>query len=326
MTVIPAERELPLAERPDLANWTENYCLSAYDPRLDWGCWLHLGTLVGDFDTWEDITVVHAPGGTDVLLARGLAARSRSGQPAGALLTGQFDGQWTMRFTGEVQRATRAELLAGGLSHRPTEPLAFEFRYRPLAPVWDASRHVQGQSWSSMHHEQPCTVAGWIESRGVRETFAGSGIRDHSRGARDFAGMGPHWWILGQFPSGRAFGVLHIDAVRTNPRTMSNAFIARDGQLYEAQIVALPNDKALEQPFEIVLQGPFGEERIHGELIHDAPLTMRYPNNLHLGRIIGEPAHFDREAQIRWTWDGEVGDGLCERTVTAGADGREEVR
>jgi hypothetical protein len=175
--------------------------------------------------------------------------------------------------------------------------------------------------WSNAHWEQPCTVEGWVEVGGRRTEVTGSGIRDHARGSRDFTHMGPHFWLNGMTQSQRAFGLLHIEPTAGQPRPLSTAYMVRDSRLVEAQVVSLPADPTFVEPFEIALVGPDGKERIRGQLLHEMPFTVQYPNEVLFGYRVGKPQHMLREGQLRWERDGEIAHGLGERTVTLAADG-----
>jgi hypothetical protein len=328
-TMLAATDERPLAQRPDVSNWSENYCLPAYDPACGFGVWLHVGLPVDDFDVWHDITVVYLPGGREVLVAQGFGQRGGTSDICGSMLRGDYDdatGEWVMRFRGAGQRWDPQALATGPATGAAVEPLAFELRYHGLAEVWNLQRQVAGQTWGNAHWEQPCTVRGWVEVGTERTPFNGTGMRDHSRGARDFSAMGQHYWLHGQMPSGRAFGVLHIDATTTQPRVLSTAYLVADGHLAEAEIVSLPGDRSFAAPFEVVVAGPDGEERIRGELVHDMAITIRYPNEIRFGCRPGQPQHLVREGQVRWQWGDEVGYGIGERSVTMAADGAPERR
>ena len=327
-TIAPAD-ERPQPTRPDLANWSENYCLQAYDPSTEIGLWLHSGLPVYDFELWHDITIVYLPGGTEVLIAKGFAPRSMDPDVPGSMLTGDYDdttGEWVWRFRGAAMRANRHELEKGPAIDGPVEPVSFELRFAGLSKVWDLAEHVQGQVWTNAHWEQPCTTTGWVEFGGQRYEFDGSGIRDHSRGSRDFLYMGPHYWLHGQFPSGRAFGLLHIEPTSGQPRPLSNGYIVEDGELHDVEVVSLPTDRTFSGQLEVVLNGPNGRERIVGELLHDMPFTVEYPNEILFGYRPGKQQHLLREGQIRWDWAGETGYGLGERTTVLGADGHPEDR
>lgn len=76
----------------------------------------------------------------------------------------------------------------------------------------------------------------------------------------------------------------------------------------------------------LALQGPNGEARIDGELLHDMPFSIEYPNELLYGFRIGKRQHLLREGLVRWNWGGDIGYGLAERTVTLDAAGQPEER
>lgn len=200
---LAAADERPLAERPDIANWSENYCLQAYDASRALGVYMHCGLPVYDFDLWHDLSVVYLPDGDELLYAKGFGERRDSGvDVAGSMLTAEYEestGEWVWRFHGAATRASRRTLAVTAATDGPCEPLRFELRYIGTAPVWELGNDVEGQVWTRAHWEQSCAVLGWIEIGGRRTEFDGSGIRDHSRGPRDLTYLGSHYWLSGQF-------------------------------------------------------------------------------------------------------------------------------
>jgi hypothetical protein len=261
---ITAAEERPLTDRPAQANWSENYCLQAFDPGTGIGVWLHSGLPVYDLDLWHDITVIYLPGGTELMLAKGYALAQGGVDVPGSMLRGDYEadtGEWVWTFQGAAIRSDRRELETAPLSDRPTEPLRFSLRYRGLAQVWDLTTRMAGRSaFSHAHWEQPCSVEGWIEYDGNRQDFHGSGIRDHSRGPRDFGNLGPHYWLSGQFPTGRAFGVVHVEPTPVHPHALSAAFIAEDGVLSDANLLTVPRSKDSDGVIDVVIEGSRGEE------------------------------------------------------------------
>ena len=329
-TMIP-ENEWPLPQPPAIDNWTENYCLQAWDPATEYGVWLHLGLPVYDQGVWHDMSIVYLPGGEEVLAIKGFAPRAWQKDPlVGAMLRGDYDadsGIWTWRFHGSAIRYRRSELNGGRATDGPAESVRFELRYTPRAPVWDASGHVQNQTWSASgaHWEQHCDVEGWIEHEGQRSTFGGVGIRDHSRGQRNFKNMGPHYWLHGLFGDGSSFCVLYVSGLEPGVATLNKAYVVRDGQLEDAQVVALPADRSFKGPVEIVIRDSRGEHRITIELLHDCPFTIHYPNEHFYGLDSSGECHWVREGQARFTWGGKVGYGYVERSVKVGQNGRETL-
>jgi hypothetical protein len=324
-----ALHERPLAEKPRQPLWSENYCFQAYDPSIDVGFWTHVGLPAFDFRLWHDITVIYLPGGEELLLAKGYGVRSGLADVAGSMVHADYDaatGDWLVRFHGAGHRASRRKLMSSPAIDASAEPFACELRYHGMSRVWDLKQHVSGQSWSDAHWEQPCTVTGWVELGGKQLPFAGAGVRDHSRGARDFAHMGPYYWLHGEFPSGRAFGLLHVESSPGQPPSLSQAYLVERGELRDATVVSLPDDRAFVDPFSIVLSAPTGDETIIGTLRHEMTFTLTYPNDVLFGFRRGDPQHLVREGQIAWSWNGETGFGVGERGVTLPANGSPKDR
>jgi hypothetical protein len=328
-TVVPASVERPLEEKPDLPMWSENYLFQAYAPEIDLGFWTHLGVPVYDFGLWHDITLVYMPGGEELLLAKGYGSRNGTADVSGSMVSADYDearAEWVVRFHGAAQRANRQMLEWDAAVDGRAEPFACELRYTGMSQVWDLNEKVAGQSWSNAHIEQPCLVSGWAEWAGKRHRFEGAGVRDHSRGPRDFAHMGSYHFLHGEFPSGRAFGLIHVEPTEGQARELSSAYLVEDGALVDASVVSLPGDRGWLDPLELVLSGPDGEQSISGELVHGVTFSLEYPNDVLFGYRPGNPQHRVREGQVRWNWDGETGYGLGERGVRVAADGLRDAR
>jgi hypothetical protein len=326
---LPVFAERPLTERPDLPLWSENYLFQAYDAAIDVGFWTHVGLPVDDFELWHDITLVYLPGGVELLISKGYGSRGGAGDVSGSMVRADYDedtGDWHVRCRGVAQRVDRAALESAPAIDASVEPFACELHYRGVSPIWDLKDAVAGQSWSNAHWEQPCRVSGWVKYGGRRLPFDGAGIRDHSRGSRSFAQMGPYYFLNGEFPSGRAFGLLHVEPTSGVPHRMSTAFVVEAGELIGADVLSVPDDPTFSNPFEVVLSGPHGRESITGTEIHSMTFSLQYPNDVLLGYREGQPQHHVREGQIRWEWAGETGYGVGERGVTLAADGSPERR
>src|SRR5271170_1540027 len=68
---------------PDLFRYAENYMVSAYDPDLDLGFWLHLGTCPDDFGLWEELVLLALPGDGGFLWSRAYGRPSDAAKPCG---------------------------------------------------------------------------------------------------------------------------------------------------------------------------------------------------------------------------------------------------
>jgi hypothetical protein len=319
-TALQPADELPLQECPSLPNWTENYLFHGYDHHNDHGVWLHLGSPVFDFGLWQDISMIYLPGGEEMLLSKGFAPKNPvvSG-PSGSQLSARFDptsNAWVVQFRGAARRVRVSDLGLGLPPDGPEEPLAFELRYHGLSPVWDLSPAMGKQSWGNAHWEQPCSVSGQIEYEGRYVNFQGAGIRDHSRGSRDFSALAMHKWMHGQFPGGRGFGLIHIQSDADVGAILSRGYLIEDERIEDVAVESVPDGTELAGLFTVILRRDNGERvEVTGELIHDAPLTIGYPNDLQFGRDTRRPGLSVFEGQTRWTWAGSTGYGLAERSA-----------
>lgn len=329
---LPAECELPLPTPPDIYRWSENFCYQVYDEASNLTVWFHIGLSAHDIGVWHEKIFFYLPDGEELLVTRNFSARklqSFSG-PSGATLRGEYDaasGEWLWRFQGVAERVRRSDLYLGLKREGIVEPASFELRYSGICPVWDLTPNVADQVWAvkGAHWEQPCTVSGWVEYGGKRTVIDGHGIRDHSRGVRDFSQMGPSYWMHGQFPSGRAFGFVYLTPTETQPNGLSHAYVVYDGALLDAEVMFLPADRSFKQPFEICFRDLKGEHRLTGELLHEVPFTIWYPYEYAIGHDRSRAAHLFHEGQIRWNWDGETGYGLGERSVKLDKNGVVEI-
>jgi hypothetical protein len=322
--------ERPLEDRPDIPNRTETYELQAYDPNTEIGVWFHLGTPTYDTSLWEDLAVVYLPGGDELLIGKGFGRRPGTADVSGSMVTADYEestGDWIVRFHGALQRGSRSELSVRPAIDKRSEPVSCELRYHGLSPVWDMHDEITNQSWANAHWEQPCTVTGWVEVSRQRTTFDGVGVRDHSRGPRDFEGSGQHYWVHGQFPSGKAFGLLWIESNSAQPVLFDKGYLVAGGEIASAHIVKPPpEDRALDEPFDVVLEGPDGQVHIRGEMVHDVVFSVQYPHEWTFGYRTGEAQHHFWEGHARFEWDGEIGYGIVERSVTRAADGAAVTR
>lgn len=94
----------------------------------------------------------------------------------------------------------------------------------------------------------------------------------------------------------------------------------------DAEVVLLPPDRSFEGPVHIVLRDQGREHHVRGELLHDMSFSIKYPDEFLLGYRDGAQQHWLRDGHMRWTWDGETGFGLGERSVVLDSVGNVETR
>jgi hypothetical protein len=315
--------EVPLAEAPDIEGWSENYCNQAYSPGNGVGFWTHLSRLAGSENLWRDVLIAYLPGDR-FLVAKGYGNSSGPEGPGSGMFSMRCAEpwqQWSMRFRGAVRDVTGTELRAGALADQHHHVATLELMWIAMSPVWDLGARMSGQTWARAHYEQACRVTGTLALGAERWQIDGTGIRDHSRGPRVFGTVREHWWLSGQFASGRSFAVLqvinHGDEVAplsygyvSDGETLDGAEVA-DLEVLEADAVGAP----LRTRFR--LRTDAGEHLITGRVLQSMPFGMGSPNELVLGRAVSAATPLTlRECQTEYTWDGETAFGLTERSWT----------
>jgi hypothetical protein len=315
--------ELPLIARPDDPDWTENYCNQAYCPDSQVGFWTHLSRLAHPHQVWRDVLIVYLPGDR-FLVAKGFGRPTIGDGPAAGMLSLTCEESWktwTMRFSGGVRDVSGDELRAGALSDGHYVSATLELRWEAMSPVWQLGSRMDEQTWAHSHYEQACQVSGQLAVGAESWDLAGSGIRDHSRGPRDFATVREHWWLSAQFPSGRSFALLDVTNHGSDVTPLRHAYVSDGSTIEEAEVIAVEVLEATRNGSpvrtRVRLRTSQGEQLIEGRILQSMPFAMGSPNELIFGA-----AHGDRdplalsECQTEYRWGDELSYGLTERSRT----------
>jgi hypothetical protein len=319
-----APEELPAADLPE--GWTENFCNQSHSPASGAGLWFHLSRLAGRQPVWRDILIAYLPGDR-FLVAKGFGAGAHPQGPGSGMLSLTCEESWTrwsMRFRGAVCDVTGEELRAGALTDQARHVASIDMSWVAMSPVWDLGEEMKTQAWTQSHYEQACSVTGSIEIGDETFDLTGSGIRDHSRGPRDFGGVHDHWWLNGQFPDGRSFAVLEVTGHTSDSHLLRRAYVS-DGpdSLREAELVSLESEAGPHGPtgHRVVLRDGGTDHTIEGRIVQTMPFGMGPPNELLLGSTVKPPTTLRLwEAQTEFTWGDQVGHGLSERSLSTDAD------
>jgi hypothetical protein len=287
----------------------------AYDPTRQLGFWSHLSRQQFDRSIWREISVLYLPSG-DRLLSKAYGRSDAQLGASAALLSfecAQPWNRWTMKFDGAASRSPVEALFGAAHPDGLHEPLSYELDWRGLAPIWEMGKQMQEQSWGHTHYEQLCQVRGTIDLAGETLQFDGTGIRDHTRGPRDYQEAVRHIWAHGVFPSGRAFIV--IDVIAHGSR-ISRAVLWDGNEMTEVPVVSpqmLTNVRSGfdAPPFTIQI----GDERIDATVLHNCPYGLVSANDVILGFDPASATHCLYEGMTEFTWNGEVGYGLTERLL-----------
>jgi hypothetical protein len=326
------DRETPLSPPlPGLANWSENFCLASFDPRLGIGVWLHIGRWRKDLEIWRETVVVTWPDGSVTGYRAFGNARGSEHGPGGAnfairlLETGGTGDPWRSfgySFLGGVQRTASAALRGGLLPDGPRHRLSLELTFQSRSDIWDLHRIGGSQDFVGTGHiEQIGRVRGSIGFGETHYPFDALGNRDHSMGPRDTSSLGAHHWMQAYFDNG--LSVLVYDAVLRGGTTpvVSEAVVFEGDRLFGATLNLTERICAVGDGFE---EYGFSVDYEHGRLdirtagIQNAAyLSFTAPNDHYIGVYPGgEPPLTLMEQPSRFTLNGTIGGyGWMERTV-----------
>lgn len=329
--------ELPHQPQP-VPLWTEFCYFFAYDADAQMGISIHAGTDPSDPRIWRATIAMYLPG-EDLLVAKycGRDGHSR-GAGAGPLRITCVEPMrlWTVTFDGLCQATTRPESMSGAHRDSPHELASFCLTFDGAAPLWDIHARMKEQSWGSNHWEQICTVRGSMTLRGETTSIAGTGVRDHSCGPRDYGPVISNFWTNMLFPDGTAFQAQLTRSEGLGSEIRGGYIFRGDGSALEVgELVDCPDVGSLNTPkasverdplddpslknYRFVLKTKAGLEEVEGELLHSAATTYVAPNDELLGTDFtqlqkGQPRVTQlTESPVRYRWRGMIGYGGRER-------------
>jgi hypothetical protein len=320
-----------------------------YDPVSDLGFWLHLGTVPGNWEIWEDRVMAYLPGDGGVLHMWAYHRTPAARRPAGSNLAFECVEpfrRWRLSFDGIGVLSPYEELRTGRARDGVKQPMAFALEVQCAAPAWDAHQamretggrgSMRGQSWATEHYQQLYRATGTVHLPEGDVAFDGTGWRDHSRGPRHGgtgAAFGGHAIVSCLFPSGRAFGLSRFWTPEGAISLDAGFVVGDDGALRPMEVRSVPRLGELRLSGEqvaITLAAPFGAEtELVGTTVKSAWMTRNM--NLAYGAELDGTASILAESFARFEWEGEVGYGLCERSEHVKSppaelwlDGEEEV-
>lgn len=332
------QAELPHAPQA-VPLWTEYNYFFGYDPVQQTGISMHAGREPWDPQTWRITFGIYVPGGEQLLVAKYVSrdghARGGGAGPIRITCVEPFR-LWTVEFDGAVQPVSRQQNMAGAHVDTPSVPAKFFLCFHGAGPMWDLHQHMKGQSWGSAHWEQMCRVTGEMSFGGKTYTINGGGVRDHSVGPRDYAGVVSDFWLNMLFENGAA---IMAQTVRTESMEIRNGYIFRnDGSPLEVtEIVEGPMVNAVDTPrasvekdplmdeslrkFRFVIRTKAGFETIEGEIQHSVATSYIAPNDellgtaFHLVETTQPKAMQLTESATVYTWNGVKGVGTRERVA-----------
>jgi hypothetical protein len=301
-------------EWPDLPLWSENFFFSGWDAAEGLGVWLHLGRMPSDPTLWREMVLLYLPDGTIVGGKHYGRAESARGPGSGTLSFECLEpwNAWAVRFDGVLVRSSFDRLVCGLFTDGLHIPAAVDVQWRPFSPIWDMGAEMRRQSWGHIHYEQLGRLVGVVRVEDREVGFNGVGIRDHTRGPRDWTQLRRHCWLHGVFPGDRGFMVCDVEVEGHHLR---RATVVADGLLHEAELVGSPCLQAREDGqhgYQIDLEG---HPPIRAEILHNNAMGFADHNEVTFGFDPAVSSHTLFEGFTRFSWGDATGYGLTERTL-----------
>lgn len=315
--------ELPHQLGTDLPPlWCENYLSYVWSPANEVGIYLHLCRKPGPIEIWDEQVIVALPGDR-YLLTKGFAEGRVEGGPSVAgvhLRCEEPFARWHKRFRGGARLLTGDEYRSGPLTDGEHVAVEWETTWTAFSPPFDFGTATLDQPWGVGHYEQHHRVQGELRFLDESYDIAGTGMRDHSWGARDYREIGTTTWLHGQFPdSGRWLMAVLVTGLPPRP-AFAFALLGEGDAVTVVEAAGMPSATTLEEtaaPYELVLTAADGTtSRIAAEVLNQPRAALVGPGEIALGTFAAPAAnHHYIDAFTRFTWDGDTGYGITERSV-----------
>ncbi len=303
--------------------YSEGFYFTGFDDSTGIGMWVAMHPTPYDWMLTREIIGFFMPDGR-LLFSKGFGRNRTSKTQAAANLYFECQDpfqQWQIRYQGNVQVTEQAATLRSLVTDSHRYPCSFEFNVTGVTPTWMAgSRRAEGnvvhETLNEWHYNQLISFDGHLTFDGDRTALTGVGVRDRSRGSRNYGMASGHEFVFGLFPSMRAFGLYNMHT--RDGGGFSEGYIVEDGVLHHAEnvtVTRLTDYVPRGERIEIAFETDLGTTKIVGETLNCAGFTMQAPTEVLFG--IDPDARDDlpfTESHTKWTWDSEVGYGLTERS------------
>lgn len=283
---------------------------------------------------------VFAPGAVHDALGQDGKPRILGAGPLSFVLVKPYQ-HWRLHFDGEMSLTSTQAQIDGwqaGQSAAETVPVELDLEIRSAVPPWEqgallaeARRVMETQEEGDLiggpRFEQLFRTTGKLRIDST-ETYdiSGCGLRIRRTGIRRLTAFRGHIWQSALFPSGRAFGLLTYPPREDGKATFNEGFIFDgDGELIPASVVTAPwlRDLAARgQDATVVLQAQDGVmHTIEGETILSTFMVMGPTiKDWNLQAEKGTPSFALNQSIVRYSWNGEVANGMMERSKVDGQD------
>jgi hypothetical protein len=321
--------DTPMKKIPDIEHWSENFAISAYDPKASIHLHFHIGRWRKDLTLWREVMAIALPDGT-AIAHRGIGnARASAMAPGGGNLAAEVieqDNKIHYTFLGGVRRTPRQVVRDQWVGQGPMERLELDLMFISDQPVWDLERVGQTTAYTGREHiEQLGRFEGTIKIGSDKFSISTLCNRDHSRGPRVVDGVKRHSWLQAMFDNGISILGYEAESMNEDAPAFSEACVYQDGKLYSAALklgYRLPLDNPyprLNEPVPMTVEYEKGNLEIVAEEMRTT-ISTQYtsPWDLYPGRRSENGVDYRSVAHqaVHYRLDGKVrGYGHMERTV-----------
>jgi hypothetical protein len=329
---LPTEWEASVVDPPADDPWFgENYALWLWDEKRHLGIHLYLKTLghLGAYQLRRETVNVHLPDGTILMSESDGPGTVEPSTPRGPNLEMRCDApfeRWSYSFDATAQPTTAGEMRSGLLRHMPLVRLGFQVDGQtrlPPAPTGtftdDANTEWARTFFGGRRYEQFLTGEGTITTADGELPFSGVGMRTHRVGTRNLGEFPGHTWMMGLFPSGRAFCVQRMQDGDGIAR-WEEGYVSDGTRFYPARAHEM-TPFSWELPGErlvLELESELGRSTVEGTLRVTNFTTLMAADRLRFcwGTDVSDGTHLIMPQGLAvYEWEGESGAGMIERSV-----------
>ncbi len=332
---LPEDREYVLATRPENPEMRESVNAWVWDNGVEVGM-PRIG-VEAVADQWEthdvQVNIAYADGRVFTIFEAGKVHQplGTDGRPrvlgAGPLrfeLVEPFR-HWRLRLEGLAVAHTVREQIARSRSDDPsTVPVRLDLDIKSAAPPWEngtllpeaaavLATQEEGDLMGGPRYEQLSWAVGTVEVGDDVREIRGGALRVRRQGIRRLPRFRGHAWQSALFPSGRGFGYIVYPPRDDGKQTYNEGYVFEgDGALLPARVVEAPWLRTMEPSGEdvsVVLETDQGTTTIRGE-------SMISTFHIMVATDMGMSGPFPvlQQAIARFSWDGEVANGMMERS------------
>jgi hypothetical protein len=244
--------------------------------------------------------------------------------------------RWRFSYDCTALRSDAERMRVGLLCVEPPEALAFDLEVTMAKPPWMYGTYTTGPSldWvkqfgtgggpsaqdpAGMRYEQLMTATGTVQTKDGPVEVTGAGMRTHRLGYRNTGTFPGHSWSTALWSDGRGFGFTKMCGADGVSR-FEEAWVSDGGERHAAEIVSCPlfTQKLPGEEFDIELSSALGRASIHGQVTATNFVTLKQPDTQKHCPGADRSDGSNRimtQALARYLWDGDVGQGMIERSL-----------